>query len=157
MPPPSQAKSSQCSLHIKVWIHFCTGSLTKTFNQSICFLTSVSQRLPWHNSNAGWSLQQDGEIYWEWSNFSFMQCLAGEEIIQDFDWGGMTGKLHCWQHNGASLKMYVLLLTLFFETPVKKKKKRRRKRKFVVLSPIWQNIFTLTATSKLRTKFSLQN
>lgn len=51
-----------------------------------------------------------------------MQCLAGEEIIQDLDWDSMTGKLYHWQHNGAILKKYVLLLKLFFETLVKKKK-----------------------------------
>lgn len=51
-----------------------------------------------------------------------MQCLAGEEIIQDLDWDSMTGKLYHWQHNGAFLKKYVLLLKLFFETLVKKKK-----------------------------------
>lgn len=52
-----------------------------------------------------------------------MQCLAGEEILQDFYWDGMTGKFYHWQHNGDFLKMYVLLLKLFFETPAKKKKK----------------------------------
>lgn len=48
--------------------------------------------------------------------------LSGEEIIQDFHWDDMTGKLYHQQDNGAFLKMYVLLLKLFFETPVKKNK-----------------------------------
>ena len=54
-----------------------------------------------------------------------MQCLAGEQIIQDFDWDGMTGKLYHWQQIGAFLKMYVLLLKRFFETPMKKKKGKK--------------------------------
>lgn len=62
-----------------------------------------------------------------------MQCLAGEGIVQDFNWEGTTGKLYHRQYNGALWKMYVLLLKLFFETAIKKIK--GGKRKFVALSP----------------------
>jgi len=62
-----------------------------------------------------------------------MQRLA-EEIIQDFDCDGTTSQLYHWQRNRAFLKMYVLLLKLFLETPVKKK--QRGKRNFVALFPV---------------------
>lgn len=81
-------------LHLRVRsFFFCTGSLTKIFNQSICFLTSASRWLLRNNPNtlaAGWNLQQGGNIYWKWPNFSFMQCLTGEKIIQGFAWDGVT-------------------------------------------------------------------
>lgn len=57
-----------------------------------------------------------------------MQCLAGEEILQDFYWDGMTGKFYYWQHHGDFLQMYVLLLKPFFETPAKKRKKGEEKK-----------------------------
>lgn len=167
---PSEHRQPQLSL-VKIQasprqnaltIDFCTwefshffrsGSLTKIFNGSICFLTSASRCLPWNNPNtlaAGWNLQQDGDIYWKWSSFAFMQCLTGEKIMQDFDQDDVTRNIMVFVW-----KLCVNAKTVLYDGH--EGKTIGEKRKFVALSPIWQNITTLTATSKLRLKFSLQH